>query len=152
MCAKSGVGIGSERKIARRGLPGTTLLLGRAQRAGSHIGALCQAIHEAHGELGVRHILGVLSLTKKFGPAAVEEACAAALEIEVPEYRFVRRYLEHRPQAPLTLQQVDPLIRELVEYRDLIQRRLQEQEQQGSLFPTGNPEPPSILPGGAGTR
>ena len=130
----------------------TTLLLGRAQRAGSQIGALCQAIHDAHGELGVRHILGVLSLTKKFGPAAVEEACAAALDIEVPEYRFVRRYLEHRPQAPLTLQQVDPLIRELVEYRDLIQRRLQEQEQQGSLFPTGNPEPPSILPGGAGTR
>jgi hypothetical protein len=26
----------------------------------------------------------------------------------VPEYRFVRRYLERSPQAPLTLRQVDP--------------------------------------------
>jgi hypothetical protein len=46
----------------------------------------------------------------------------------------VRRYLERCPAAPLTLHQVDPLIRELVHYRDLIQQRLQEQEKQGSLF------------------
>jgi hypothetical protein len=36
----------------------------------------------------------------------------------VSEYRFVRRYLERSPQAPLTLRQVDPLIRELIQYRD----------------------------------
>jgi len=64
----------------------------------------------------------------------------------VHEYRFVRRYLERRPQAPLTLQQVDPLIRELVQYRDLIQQRLQEQEQQGSLFQTLPPTPPRTFP------
>jgi transposase len=116
---------------------GTLQLLARAERAGPHIGALCQAIHRAEGELGVRRMLGVLALGKKFGLAAVEEACTAALELGVHEYRFVRRYLERRPQAPLTLQQVDPLIRELVHYRDLIQQRLQEQEQrQGSLFET----------------
>jgi hypothetical protein len=44
----------------------------------------------------------------------------------VHEYRFVRRYLERAPQ--LTLRQVDPLIRELVHYRDLINLRTQEQE------------------------
>jgi len=115
---------------------GTLQLLARAERAGTHIGTLCQAIHRAEGELGVRRILGVLALGKKFGLAAVEEACTAALELGVHEYRFVRRYLERRPQAPLTLQQVDPLIRELVHYRDLIQQRLQEQERQGSLFET----------------
>jgi hypothetical protein len=43
----------------------------------------------------------------------------------VQEYRFVRRYLERGPQ--LTLRQVDPLIRELVQYRDLINHRTQEQ-------------------------
>jgi len=85
----------------------------------------------------------VLALTKKFGLPAVEEACAAALELRVHEYRFVRRYLERRPQAPLTLQQVDPLIRELVHYRDLIQQRLQEQEKQGSLFETLPEGPPT---------
>jgi transposase len=120
---------------------GTAQLLARAGRAGTHIGAFCQAIHTEQGELGVRRILGVLSLAKKFGTAAVEEACAAALELQVHEYRFVRRYLERHPQAPLSLQQVDPLIRELVHYRDLIQQRVNEQEKQGSLFPALNPEP-----------
>ena len=47
------------------------------------------------------------------------------MEIGVPEYRFVRRYLERRPQ--LTLRQVDPLIRELTEYRDFINLKLKEQ-------------------------
>ena len=94
-------------------------------------------------------MLGVLALGKKFGLAAVEEACTAALELGVHEYRFVRRYLERRPQAPLTLQQVDPLIRELVHYRDLIQQRLQEQDRQGSLFetlPSGSQTSPEVGP------
>ena len=122
---------------------GTLQLLVRAERAGAHIGAFCQAIHRRQGELGVRRMLGVLALAKKFGLAAVEEACATALELGVHEYRFVRRYLERRPQAPLTLQQVDPLIRELTHYRDLIQQRMQEQERQGSLF---EPFPAAPLP------
>jgi transposase len=120
---------------------GTRQLLARAERAGTHIGAFCQAIHQQQGELGVRRMLGVLALAKKFGLAAVEDACAAALELGVHEYRFVRRYLERRPQAPLSLQQVDPLIRELTHYRDLIQQRMQEQERQGSLFETSPHEP-----------
>ena len=37
----------------------------------------------------------------------------------------IRRFLERRPQ--LTLRQVDPLIRELTHYRDLIDTKLQEQ-------------------------
>ena len=101
-------------------------LLWRAGRAGSHIGTLCHLIYGQLGEAGIRRILGVLSLAKKFGTAAVEDACAAALEMGVHEYRFVRRYLERGPQ--LTLRQVDPLIRELVHYRDLINLRTQEQE------------------------
>jgi hypothetical protein len=74
----------------------------------------------------VCRILGVLSLAKKFGTAAVEDASAAALEMGVHECRFVRRYLERAPQ--FTLRQVDPLIRELVHYRDLINLRTQEPE------------------------
>jgi transposase len=96
----------------------TTQILARASRAGTHIGTLCEQIHRHQGEAGVRRILGVLSLAKKFGAGATDDACAAALELRVYEYRFVRRYLERRPQ--LTLKQVDPLIRELIQYRDLI--------------------------------
>jgi hypothetical protein len=108
--------------------PSTVQLLGRASRAGSNIGTLCQAIQQRQGQVGVRRILGVLSLAKKFGPALVDQACAAAAELGVYEYHFVRRYLERQPSLPLTLQQVDPLIRELEQYRDLIQLRIKESE------------------------
>lgn len=102
-------------------------LLARAGRAGSHISTLCNLIYTQQGELGIRRVLGVLALAKKFGTAAVEDACTAALEMGVHEHRFVRRYLERGPQ--LSLRQVDPLIRELVHYRDLINLRTQEQEE-----------------------
>lgn len=108
--------------------PSTVQLLTRASHAGSSIGKLCQAIHQRQGQVGVRRILGVLALAKRFGPAVVEEACAAALELGVHEYHFVRRYLERQPSLPLTLQQVDPLIRELQQYREIIQLRLKESE------------------------
>jgi hypothetical protein len=62
--------------------------------------------------------MGVLWLAKKYGCSAVDQTCAAALELGVSENRFMRRYLERSPQAPLTLRQVDPLIRELIQYRD----------------------------------
>jgi transposase len=103
--------------------PGSTLAtLARAQSAGAHIGAICQHIHQHEGAAGLRRILGVLALAKKHGPAVVEDAAKAALDIGVPTYRFVRRYLERRPPLPLTLRQVDPLIRQLTLYRDFIDR------------------------------
>ena len=51
----------------------------------------------------MRRIQGVLNLVKKNGVAACEDACAA---------------------AQMTLHQIDPLIRELNEYRDLIEQRI----------------------------
>jgi integrase/recombinase XerD len=79
-------------------------------------------VNVIRGEAGVRRILGVLSLAKKHGPAVIEDAAKAALDLGVPTYRFLRRYLERRPPVPLTLKQVDPLIRQLTLYRDLIDR------------------------------
>jgi hypothetical protein len=93
-----------------------------------NIGAVCDAIHHRQGEDGLRRIMGVLALVKKYGCAVTEDACGASLELGVAEYRFVRRYLKRSPQAPLTLRQVDPLIRELVQYRDLIQQRIDFEE------------------------
>lgn len=102
----------------------TVQLLARAGRAGAHIGTFCQQLHHHQGEISIRRILGVLSLTKVFGLHAVEDACAAALELRVYDYRFVRRYLERRPSP--ALRHVDPLIRELTHYRDLINLKTQE--------------------------
>lgn len=77
--------------------------------------------------MALRRIQGVLSLVKKYGLAAVENACGAALEVGVPDYRFVRRYLERQPQLSLTLRQIDPLIRQLEQYRDIIHDKTKEQ-------------------------
>jgi hypothetical protein len=71
----------------------TQQLLAGAERAGAHIGALCQSMHRNHGETAVRRILGVLALAKKYGSASTDEACALGLETGA-EYHFVRRYLE----------------------------------------------------------
>ncbi len=106
----------------RRTPPKTVALLEAALRIGTSVSTICDHIHSHEGEAGVRRILGVLALAKKHGPAVIEDAAKAALELGVPTYRFLRRYLERRPQVPLTLKQVDPLIRQLTLYRDLIDR------------------------------
>lgn len=108
--------------------PPTTLqLLARATSAGKQIGALAREMHGHDGELAVRRILGLLSLARRHGAPTVDQACAAAFEIGVPTYRFVRRYLERRLLPRLELRHVDPLIRELTHYRDVIERMSQKE-------------------------
>jgi hypothetical protein len=103
---------------ARRGPPVAysapiRALLDRARNAGEHVCALCERIHHAEGELAARRILGLLSPAREHGAAATDEAAKAALGLQVPTYRFVRRFLERRLPVPLSLRQVDPLIRQL---------------------------------------
>ena len=107
----------------------TQQLLHRAEKTGQHIGLLCQALHRNYGQVAVRKILGVLALVKKYGIASTEDACAIGLATGACEYRFVRKYLEHHPQVPLSLRQVDPLIRQLTLYRDLIENRTRQENQ-----------------------
>jgi hypothetical protein len=61
-------------------------------------------------------------LTRKHGPAATEAACSAALELGVPSYGFVKRYLARRLVTAPALTQIDPLIRQLTLYREEIDR------------------------------
>ncbi len=66
--------------------PASTLaLLARARHAGTHLHAVCTFIHEHEGAAGVRRILGVLALAKKYGPAAADDAAKAALELQRPD-------------------------------------------------------------------
>ena len=53
---------------------------------------------------------------------------AVALDAGAFNYHFVRRYLERQPSPPLTLRQVDPIIRQLTLYRDLIAEKTQENQ------------------------
>jgi transposase len=111
-------------------------LLRRAENASERIGVLSNTLYAQKGQTAVRRIQGILSLIKKHGTAAVDDACAAAIDVEVYDYRFVRRYLERKAPAPLTLRQVDPLIRQLSLYRDVIEQRIQAQ----SPSPSDQPE------------
>jgi transposase len=109
--------------------PESTLrLLERARRAGKSIGSVCAEIHQREPIGGVRRILGVLRLASRCGVPTVEEACSTALEVGVPTYHFVRRYVERRTPPALSLKQVDELIRPLTHYRDLIHRMTERQD------------------------
>jgi hypothetical protein len=68
-------------------------------------------VDRSHGRFG--HGFQILT-----GTAATEDACAVALEMGVRKYQFIRRY--SRAHSPTSLRQIDPLIRELVHYRALI--------------------------------
>jgi len=116
-----------ERDLPRKTPSSTEALLRRAHFAGANIGTLCEHIYRTEGQPGVRRVLGVLSLVKKYGAAVVDEVANAALEAGAPNYRFVRSYLERKAPLPLSLRQVDPLIRQLTLYRDLIEQRTGDQ-------------------------
>ncbi len=101
----------------------TLTLLATARTAGPHIGALCDHLHRHDGVLAPRRILGVLALARKHGPALTDEAAHFALDAGAPSYRFLRRYLERVKVPASALAQIDPLIRHLTLYRDLIDHR-----------------------------
>jgi len=104
----------------------TQQLLARCGKVGTHTGTLAEQMYREQGVVAIRRIQGLLGLARKHGAALTDDGCAAALEIGVPAnpYRFVRRWLERRPQ--LTLRQVDPIIRQLTLYRDFIDNKTQE--------------------------
>lgn len=104
----------------------TQQLLTRCAKVGAHAATLAEQMYRQQGIVSIRRILGLLGLARRHGAALTDDGCAAALEMGVFDnaYRFVRRWLERRPQ--LTLRQVDPIIRQLTFYRDLIDNRTQE--------------------------
>ena len=108
----------------------TAQLLARCAKIGSHIGTLAELMYARGGQSEIRRILGITALARKHGAALANDACAAALDFELPSnpYRFVRLWLERK--TPLTLLQVDPIIRQLTLYRDLIDQKTQEKEQE----------------------
>jgi transposase len=130
-------------------LPSTTRLLARCEAAGTHIGALCQDMYRRDGVVAIRRIQGILSLAKKHGAMLADDGCAAALEsgVHANPYGFLRRWLERRPQ--LTLRQVDPMIRQLTVYRDLIADKTKENPHEPHRTTTRH-APPSTRRHGCG--
>jgi hypothetical protein len=102
--------------------PQVAALLVRAHGIGPAAGAIADAVYADNRILGIRRVLGLCALAKKHGVVAVERAAKVALDAGAHTYRAVKACLVHHQAAPLALRQVDPLIRELTEYRDLVCR------------------------------
>ena len=66
--------------------------------------------------------MGLCTLAKRHGVAAVEKAAQVALDAGALTYRAVKTVLDRHPSTPIALKQIDPLIRDLTEYRDLVHR------------------------------
>jgi hypothetical protein len=97
---------------------GAEVLLGRARQLDPHIGQWAQAMLADRGIAGIRPLLGLLGLVKKFPVGIVAEACAAAQRHGAYRLRNVRqlaqRYQEGKEESPLLDEH--PLIRPLAEY------------------------------------
>ena len=116
-----------EEDRSRRTPPGVPKLLDRAERLGKSVRLVCHKILEEDGPTpGIRRVQGTLGLAKKYGQGPLAHACDFAVANGVTTYRFIKSYLEHAPQEPITLKQVHPLIRELNQYQLLLQQRIQE--------------------------
>jgi transposase len=102
--------------------PGVTALLVRAHGIGAVAGAIADAIYADNPIVGVRRVLGMCSLAKKHGVAAVERAAKVALDAGAHTYRAVKVCLDRDLTTPIGLRHIDPLIRNLTEYRDVIRR------------------------------
>jgi hypothetical protein len=94
----------------------------RAHGIGRATGAIADALYAEHGQLGVRRVLGLCGLAKRHGVIAVERAAQVAFDAGALTYRAVKAYLDRNASPPISLRQIDPLIRDLTEYRDLVCR------------------------------
>ena len=120
--------------VPTRTPPSTQQRLRRAEIAGpAHWCVVPRAMHQNLGEEAVRRILGVLNLTKKYGVASTDDgACALGLEPGASHLPLrAPLHWEHNPHryAP-SLRQVDPPVRQLTLYRDLIESRTQNSKQE----------------------
>lgn len=102
--------------------PDVRALFVRAHGIGVAAGTIADAIYAQHGQLGVRRVLGLCALAKRHGATAVEHAAQIALDAGALTYRAVKTYLERNPAPSIALRQIDPLIRDLTQYRDLVCR------------------------------
>jgi hypothetical protein len=103
----------------------TVELVKLARRHGEHIGIVSAAVAtNDHEEYAVRRIKALLAQVHRHGVGHIETACRVAVAAGAPTYRCVRAWLDHHPPAPLA--QVDPLIRNLIAYRDVVTRNIEQ--------------------------
>jgi transposase len=132
---------------------GAQELIDRAKSLGPSIGQWAEALHQDRGVAGIRPILGLLSLVKKFPAPILDDACAAAQRHGAYRLRTVRQLAQNRLDASLAqaeLLDAHPLIRPLAEYSQVVvvaawDTALGAGEPEAPVSPAPKPPPPPSL-------
>lgn len=100
----------------------TERLLNQARAIGPSTHALCELLFREEGRVGQRRIQGLVSLTRRFQAAKIEETCRHALERGVRRYKTIRSLLENDAASaaappPTPLEQSHALIRPATDYQ-----------------------------------
>jgi transposase len=132
---------------------GAQELLDRARALGPAIGQWAEALHQQRGVSGIRPLLGLLSLVKRFPIPILEDACAAAHRHGAYRLRSVRQLAQNRLAASVeqsTFLEAHPLIRPLAEYSQVVtvtawDTVLGAGEPEAPVSPAPKPPPPPSL-------
>jgi transposase len=101
--------------------PTAAWLQQRAARIGPNCGAWAAAVWLNRGAEAIRPLYGLLSLTKKHRPAALERACGLALANGTYRLQAVRHLVEEREADDQhSFLDIHPLIRDLGDYGALL--------------------------------
>lgn len=87
----------------------------RIAGAGPGCAAFAQRLVEERGAIALRALYGMLDLLRRYGAAAVDHACAFAVNSGIASLRFVRTYLTHHA-ATATLKNEHRIIPEIQTY------------------------------------
>lgn len=97
-------------------------LLSRAWRVGPHCGEWAAAMLKDRGLQGLRVLVGLLSLAKRYPYKRIERACETAGAHGAFRLRIIRELIKRQddPQSEFEFTQQHPIIRELSDYGELI--------------------------------
>ena len=107
---------------------GVDFLLYKARRIGLETGRWAEAMHEARGIQGIRAMVGLLSLAKRYEAERIEEACRVARSHGAFRLRVLRELLKRRPpeQRSIEFVSVHPIIRDMSTYAQRIREATEE--------------------------
>ena len=96
---------------------GAAYLLKKAGGIGPYTGQWAEKLLQHRGIEGMRPMLGLLSLTRRYPSREIEKACQIAVRHGVFRLRTLREILERResPEEPVTFLEEHPIIRSLAE-------------------------------------
>ncbi len=107
---------------------GAEHLLRQARRIGLETGRWAEAMHDARGIQGLRCLVGLLSLAKRYEAEKIEEACRVARAHGAFRLRVLRELIKRQPpeQRSIAFVSEHPLIRDIACYAQRVREATSE--------------------------